>query len=318
MQNRNYLLLFFILVSSAVKAQETDSAVASVRYSFTHIMDSTQPDNPLKENMILYLGKNMSNYTSFDRIERMAKLKANMQYDGATVDIKSIDMTNVKSVSVDGGMVTIGTNGGGSSTYMINPGMSVVNSYFKDQSASKLSYMASAGQKIFAVEEKIPVIEWNITQETKEIKGLQCQKATGDFKGRSYEAWFCSQLPYNNGPWKLGGLPGLIIEAYDTKKEVLFEFTSFENDNATQTAIAIPKDAIATTPKDYKQYLEAMQRDRTAMSGATSAAPAGANITVSDVRVGGNVSGGTVTGPDGKPIKIRRMNNPVERSEMKK
>ena len=300
MQNRNYLLLFAILVCGAVKAQEADSAVASVRYSFTHVMDSTQPDNPLKENMILYLGKGISNYTSYDRIERMAKLKANIQNNGAPVDMKSIDMSNVKSVSVDGGMVTVNSNGGGVSTFVVNPSMSLVNSYFKDQSASKLAFMASAGGKLFSVEEKIPVIDWNITQETKEIKGLPCQKATGDFKGRSYEAWFCSQLPYSNGPWKLGGLPGLIIEAYDTKKEVLFEFTSFENADHSQTAIAIPADAIKTTPKDYKQYLEAMQRDRTAMSGASSAgAPGAANITVTNVRVGG-APAGTMTGPDGK------------------
>jgi len=187
--------------------------------------------------------------------------------------------------------------------------LAFVNSYFKDQAALKLAYMASANGKLFSVEEKMPAIEWNITQEAKEIQGMQCQKATCNFKGRSYEAWFCSQLPYSNGPWKLGGLPGLIVEAYDTKKEVVFTFTSFENASGAQTTIAIPADIIKTTPKEYKQYLEALQKDRAAMAGSAS----GSNISVSSVRVSGSVSGGVFTGPDGKQVKPRRMNNPIEK-----
>src|SRR6478735_8286172 len=264
MQNRNYLLLFAILVCSAVKAQEADSAVALVRYSFKHVMDTTQPENPLKENMVLFLGKNMSNYTSYDRIERLGKLKANIQNNGAPVDMKSIDMSNVKSVSVDGGMVSVTSNGGSVNTFVVNAGMSLTNSFFKNQHSSQLSYLASANGKLFSVDEKIPAIEWNITQETKEIKGLQCQKATCDFKGRSYEAWFCSQLPYSNGPWKLGGLPGLIIEAYDAKKEVVFSFVSFENATGTPISIQVPGNATKATVKEFEQYQAAVEKDRKA------------------------------------------------------
>lgn len=312
MQNRNYFLLFAILVCGAVKAQDVDSAVASVRYSFTHIMDTTQPENPLKENMILYLGKNMSNYTSYDRIERTQKAKENAQNKGVSLGTKDIDQSNIKSVSISDGVATITSNTGAVINFIPSP--SAVNSYFKDQSASKLSYIASAGGKIFSVDENTPVIEWAITQETKQILGMQCQKATGDFKGRTYEAWFCSQLPYSNGPWKLGGLPGLIVEAYDTQKEVMFQFTSFENASGAQTAIAIPADAIKTTPKEYKQYQEAMQKDMTASSGNNSGPGAGFTIKVDNVR-SGTAMPGAATGPDGKPVKIRRMNNPIEKKD---
>ncbi len=155
----------------------------------------------------------------------------------------------------------------------------------------------------------MPVIEWNITQETKEIMGLQCQKAVGDFKGRTYEAWFSSQLPYSNGPWKLGGLPGLIIEASDTKKEVIFKLTSFENADGAQPAIEVPSSALKTTPKEYKDYQDALQRDRDAAITNNSAAANGGRIVVS-----GRSSG---VGPDGKPIKPRQFNNPIEK-EVKK
>jgi hypothetical protein len=35
------------------------------------------------------------------------------------------------------------------------------------------------------------------------------------FKGREYIVWYAPSIAYAEGPWKLGGLPGLILEAYD-------------------------------------------------------------------------------------------------------
>ena len=64
-------------------------------------------------------------------------------------------------------------------------------------------------------------IDWNIKNEKKEVQGLQCQKATAKFRGRKYEAWFTMEVPVAFGPWKFHGLPGLIIEITDTKKEVI-------------------------------------------------------------------------------------------------
>jgi GLPGLI family protein len=72
--------------------------------------------------------------------------------------------------------------------------------------------------KNYLIEEELPSINWTVMQETKDIGGLSCQKATAAFRGRNYTAWFSAQLPYSNGPWKLGGLPGLIVEAADENK----------------------------------------------------------------------------------------------------
>lgn len=76
--------------------------------------------------------------------------------------------------------------------------------------------------------ETIPVQDWEIREDTVTIVGYLCQKATCRFRGRNYITWFSSDIPINNGPWKFGGLPGLILKVYDTDQEYQFEFVKIE------------------------------------------------------------------------------------------
>lgn len=67
-----------------------------------------------------------------------------------------------------------------------------------------------------AISEEIPQLNWHIDAETtKNIGDYQAQKATVDFRGRSYVAWFTPEIPAFFGPWKFTGLPGLILEIED-------------------------------------------------------------------------------------------------------
>ena len=75
-------------------------------------------------------------------------------------------------------------------------------------------------QRFCLVEEQMPVVQWQMTGESRMIQGFSCDKATGSFAGRHYTVWFTDQLPVRFGPWKLHGLPGLILEAYDDDREV--------------------------------------------------------------------------------------------------
>ena len=69
-------------------------------------------------------------------------------------------------------------------------------------------------------------INWKLQNETKEIQGLSCNKATAKFRGRKYEAWYTKAVPIPFGPWKFHGLPGLIIELSDRKKEVIINLVN--------------------------------------------------------------------------------------------
>ena len=74
-------------------------------------------------------------------------------------------------------------------------------------------------------------IDWIIKKETKKIRGLECRKATSKFRGRSYEVWFTMEIPVSFGPWKFNGLPGLIVELTDSKKEVSINLVNLSMKN---------------------------------------------------------------------------------------
>lgn len=98
--------------------------------------------------------------------------------------------------------------------------------------------------------EEIPVMNWEIEEDTTIIAGYHCQKANCTFRGREYTAWFSMEIPISNGPWKFGGLPGLILRVYDKDKLFVFECIGVEYH---KNKIPI------TLYDDYKYYRE---RDR--------------------------------------------------------
>lgn len=53
--------------------------------------------------------------------------------------------------------------------------------------------------------------------------GYTCQLAKATFKSRTWYAWYSEDIPMNEGPWKLCGLPGLILRAYDQSKQYVFD-----------------------------------------------------------------------------------------------
>lgn len=71
---------------------------------------------------------------------------------------------------------------------------------------------------LFAIVDSVSELKWNFTEKSKTLEGYRCILATTEFRCREYHAWFTPDIPIPYGPWKLHGLPGLIIEAYDKEK----------------------------------------------------------------------------------------------------
>ena len=83
----------------------------------------------------------------------------------------------------------------------------------KTQSDNKMSTYDIASATKFTWEEPIPSIEWTQTDSTINIAGYECFMARGDYHGRKWTAWFAPEIPVCDGPWKLCGLPGIILKA---------------------------------------------------------------------------------------------------------
>ena len=77
----------------------------------------------------------------------------------------------------------------------------------------------------FKYSEPIPALQWKIEGKDSVIAGYHCQAATASLRGRQWRAWFTLDIPVSDGPWKLCGLPGLILRATDEQGYFDFDCT---------------------------------------------------------------------------------------------
>ena len=130
-------------------------------------------------------------------------------------DRKSKSMSK-ELIKGEGGVMYLKVKNGGA-----DPIGSIV---FKDYTNSNI-VCREPGREVLIISDSY-TIDWTISEETRIIQDMVLQKAECDFRGRHYIAWFNPKIPIPDGPWKLRGLPGLIMEAYDEKKHIQFNFTS--------------------------------------------------------------------------------------------
>ena len=82
----------------------------------------------------------------------------------------------------------------------------------------------------YLITENITIPEWTLCEDTTSILGMECKKATTNFRGRYWEVWYTEEIPISQGPWKLCGLPGMILKA-NSPKFMLIEAISIKNKN---------------------------------------------------------------------------------------
>ncbi len=112
---------------------------------------------------------------------------------------------------------------------------------FKDYGKAEMTVYDKAGMVERGVyDEPFGEPGWQIGDSTKTVLGYECIKATTDFHGRQWTAWFAPEIPLHDGPWKLQGLPGLILEAYEEKDHHHFTAEGIENTTAAMYPIYNP------------------------------------------------------------------------------
>ena len=107
--------------------------------------------------------------------------------------------------------------------------------------AGKTLLLETVGMENFQCTEDIDNPDWQIVPDSiADIIGYHSQLATTHFKGRTWYAWYAEDIPMQEGPWKLCGLPGLILKVYDENKEYVFSAIGMST-LTTATPITISK-----------------------------------------------------------------------------
>lgn len=117
---------------------------------------------------------------------------------------------------------------------------STPNSFYFDVKKGEIISFETVLDSMFITVEKAKNLTWVKTSDTKIIGSYKCKKATCEFRGRSYEAWYAEDIKQSFGPWKLNGLPGLIVETYDKDRKIHFLLTSINYPISQSFSISSP------------------------------------------------------------------------------
>lgn len=202
-------------------------------YELTYQPDSTDASSVTSEEMWLYLGNYVSRFSSKghalkDSLDRHKK-------------ITGVGMTDFKA-----------------RTELTRTEFD--SAIYKNIPEERISYTLQILRDKFRYEEDKAVFDWEILPETKTIKGYETQKAKTVFRGREYTAWFTTEIPISDGPYKFNGLPGLILELSDSKGHYAFELAEFKTLEPpvtftleTQNYILTSRDELLQQKRKYEE-----------------------------------------------------------------
>lgn len=94
---------------------------------------------------------------------------------------------------------------------------------YKNYPTGKLTHTEKICMDWFRYEEDMPALDWELTDSVTNVLGYECQSAKCSFRGREWTAFYTEDIPLSEGPWKLHGLPGLIMRASDENGHYTFE-----------------------------------------------------------------------------------------------
>lgn len=189
-------------------AQVIDTMLLKCQYRLLYVRDSMYPDEIQGDVMNLEVGRKISKFYSYDDFKSDSILDA------------AIKANKPKEEIVAGRSFRINYN-----TYVV----------YTNYPEGKITVTDKIMRDYYKYLENFPAVTWKIYPETTTILDYPCQKAECRFRGRTYTVWFTNSIPVHFGPWKLSGLPGLILKAEDSQQHFVFECISIVNPRSVIT-----------------------------------------------------------------------------------
>ncbi|MDQ1085488.1 GLPGLI family protein [Siphonobacter sp. SORGH_AS_1065] len=112
--------------------------------------------------------------------------------------------------------------------------------------------------KNYFVEDSLVAIPWEISNKERMIGKWKCNAAYATVRGREYEVWFAPDLALEDGPWKLYGLPGLILDAHskDNKVKIVIDKLEFRDSSVVVRDIYNFGNPDNVSSKKFEKILE--------------------------------------------------------------
>lgn len=220
------------IIALALFMQTAFAQVNRFVYQVTMKPDASNKSDIKTENAYLDISPEKSIFYSENRIKRDSIMQKAFQGGGGRGSINREQMEGLRSII----------------NYSIEKDKKNQKTFFKDR----------IGRDVYTYEEDRP-INWKISSETMKIGEYKVQKAETDFGGRKWTAWFTTELPYQDGPYKFGGLPGLIVKVEDDKGEYSFDLmknykiADFPSMNQFGNTIKVKR---ADFAKQQKKFME--------------------------------------------------------------
>jgi len=271
-----FLLLFSAIFFSAQNQRFV--------YEYRFVPDSINTGDVKTEMMNLDVSKTGSKYYSDTVYKSDSIMKADLENQ-----LKTTGIMNVKSDMRKGNV-----------RYSVTKNYPSYDVYFHNKILMD-GYKVKENRKI----------TWNILPEKSKIGEWNVQKAETNFGGRKWTAWFSSDIPIQDGPYKFHGLPGLIVKIEDQTLSHIFELKAISKtgDFPVETDV-FKTNEIEVTPKQYEKAVKDYENDPT--KGMKQMAIGGANVIIT----GKSADNEKFMREREKQIKenIRKNNNKIELS----
>ena len=237
-----YLGLFLLLfVTSSARAQiieDKEPAILEVHYIKTWVADTLE-NRSYTDPMTLRIGKTSAMFYP----TKMMWADSLLQTDYALYEKLHREMNPL-----------------GQSEYKPLGGMEREYLFRNINDGETMIYRVIAGEH-YSYTESTEMPVWQIQSETKEVLGYSCQLASCDFRGRRWYAWFSTDIPINEGPWKLFGLPGLVLEAWDSKKHYAYKAVGLYTKNLQPVGIRLYISGKPYRLKSRQEFLKKMYKE---------------------------------------------------------
>jgi GLPGLI family protein len=119
--------------------------------------------------------------------------------------------------------------------------------------------------------QSITSLKFDLTGQTKVISNYNCNQAKLKLNGRNYDIWFTTEINTNFGPFKINGLPGLIVELKEETNKISISLKSIKELKETKTISECKEYFVSKKILSYVDYEKEMIKIMTAQKAKNNA-----------------------------------------------